>query len=128
MERVSLGLAAILCLGVAYVSLPSSHVDRISLVSSDMAARETMRRAIQAAGSQSHLAHGVADVAPVRVFPGSSMLCAEGETSCEHPCDAFYTITGESTNCTCKVGTKDHAVVCQKIKASLVIQMTMHFV
>jgi hypothetical protein len=106
-EGVALGLATIALLGVVYVSLPSAHVDRVSLESRDnIAAREIMRRAIHAAGSQENLGNDVANVVPMRVFSGSPMmLCAEGETSCEHPCDAFYTISGEPTNCTCKVGT-----------------------
>jgi hypothetical protein len=103
-EGAALGLATIALLGLVYVSLPSAHVGRISLESSDSAAaREMMRRAIRAAGSQDNLGHAVADAEPMRVFAGSPMLCAEGETSCEHPCDAFYTITGQETNCTCKV-------------------------
>jgi hypothetical protein len=40
----------------------------------------------------------------MRVFEGR-MLCAEGETTCVHPCNAFYTITGEEPpedcKCTC---------------------------
>lgn len=40
----------------------------------------------------------------MRVFEGR-MLCAEGEKTCVHPCNAFYTITGEEPpedcKCTC---------------------------
>lgn len=40
----------------------------------------------------------------MRVFEGR-MLCAEGEKTCVHPCEAFYTITGEEPpedcKCTC---------------------------
>ena len=46
----------------------------------------------------------------MRVFQGR-MLCAEGETSCEHPCEAFYTITGETPpedcKCKCRPNPKD---------------------
>ena len=39
----------------------------------------------------------------MRVFKGR-MLCSEGESSCVHPCNAFYTITGEEPpeDCKCK--------------------------
>jgi hypothetical protein len=60
----------------------------------------------------------------VRVFEGS-MLCAEGESSCVHPCDAFYTITGEEppADCKCKCTSpnpnafykvRPHASVCMR--------------
>ena len=58
--------------------------------------------------------------AGLRVFEGR-MLCAAGETSCTHPCSAFYTITGEEppADCKCKCTSpnphsfyKDGSVIC----------------
>ena len=58
--------------------------------------------------------------AGLRVFEGR-MLCAAGETSCTHPCSAFYTITGEEppADCECKCTSpnphsfyKDGSVIC----------------
>jgi len=36
-----------------------------------------------------------------KIFAGR-MLCAQGETSCEHPCSAFHTISETDTDCHCK--------------------------
>lgn len=45
---------------------------------------------------------------PFRVFRGQE-LCAEGESYCEHPCDAFYTVTGKPTDCFCKCTVNPHS-------------------
>ena len=73
---------------------------------SDHLLRGTQLRAVPAA-RQPHFGSGTVVEEPaaagMRVFKGR-MLCAEGETSCVHPCEAFYTITGEEPpeDCKCK--------------------------
>jgi hypothetical protein len=69
--------------------------------------RGAVRRAAPAA-RQPHFGPGKVVEQPaaapgMRVFKGR-MLCAEGESSCVHPCNAFYTITGEEPpeDCKCK--------------------------
>ncbi|KAJ1466451.1 hypothetical protein T484DRAFT_1922296 [Baffinella frigidus] len=53
----------------------------------------------------------------MKVFAGN-MLCGVGETSCEHPCEAFHTITETESDCKCKCTAnphafyKDDAVIC----------------
>jgi len=67
----------------------------------------------QLAARQPHYGPGKVTEAPaangMRIFHGK-MLCAEGESSCVHPCDAFYTITGEEPpeDCKCKCTSNPH--------------------
>jgi len=82
---------------------------------SDHLLRGTQLRTAQQviAARQPHFGPGTVVEEPaaagMRVFKGR-MLCAEGETSCVHPCEAFYTITGEEPpeDCKCKCAQNPH--------------------
>jgi len=86
--------------------------------------KDHLLRGTQMAAVQPHYGLGAVEspqeaASQLRVFHGR-MLCAEGEESCVHPCNAFYTITGEEPpeDCKCKCTHnphtfyKDGSVIC----------------
>jgi len=95
---ISIGIAAIFIVTLCALATLSKTNPTVTLQSASAVHRQPL-----SASGNSGILLPAARSNNIRVFSGK-MLCGVGETSCVHPCDAFYTITDEPIpeDCKCK--------------------------
>uniref|UniRef100_A0A7S0DUZ3 Uncharacterized protein n=1 Tax=Hanusia phi TaxID=3032 RepID=A0A7S0DUZ3_9CRYP len=117
-----IGIAAVIAVTLCAIATVSSSTRKVALQSSGTWNKQGgqiwgnhyspangMKKEIRANGQELNALSRTGIQLPparsnnIRVFSGK-MLCAAGESSCVHPCDAFYTITEEPIpeDCKCK--------------------------